>query len=253
MEDQKALEELRRDESSRGAFLKMVGGAGAAGALGIFLAACGDDEEEDKAAETSEDKPAADSGKGDAEIVNYALTLEYLEADFYQQVIASGEITDKKIVEAAKMIAENEQDHVDALKATAEMLGGEVAKKPKTKFDDVLAGGQDMILETAATVENLGAAAYLGQAANITDKEILAAALSIHTVEGRHAAAAQPARGQVDRARTARSPSRRRWTRCSRPSSRSSRPSRATTERRRQTCRTSSWRRPNWPQSKFME
>ena len=52
MEEQKALEELRRDESSRGAFLKMVGGAGAAGALGIFLAACGDDEDEDKAAAT---------------------------------------------------------------------------------------------------------------------------------------------------------------------------------------------------------
>lgn len=188
MEDQKALEELRRDESSRGAFLKMVGGAGAAGALGIFLAACGD-EEEDQAAKTSQDKPAANSGKRDAEIVNYALTLEYLEADFYQQVIASGEITDKKIVETAKLIGENEQAHVEALRGTAEQLGGEVAKKPVTKFDDVLAGGPDKILETAASVENLGAAAYLGQAGNITDKEILAAALSIHTNEARHAAA----------------------------------------------------------------
>ena len=189
MEDQKALEELRRDESSRGAFLKMVGGAGAAGALGIFLAACGDDEEKDEAAKKSEDKPAANSSKRDAEIVNYALTLEYLEADFYQQVIASGEITDKKIVETAKLIAENEQAHVEALRGTAEMLGGEVAKKPVTMFDDVLAGGPDKILETAASVENLGAAAYLGQAGNITDKEILAAALSIHTNEARHAAA----------------------------------------------------------------
>ena len=88
MEEKKALEELRSDPSSRGAFLKIVGGAGAAGALGIFLAACGDDEEEDKAAKTSEDKPAKDNA-GDAAIVNYALTLEYLEADFYKQVIAS--------------------------------------------------------------------------------------------------------------------------------------------------------------------
>ena len=188
MEERKALEELRRDESSRGNFLKMVGGAGAAGALGIFLAACGDDEEEDQAAQTGQETAAKDSGKSDAAIVNYALTLEYLEADFYQQVLASGEITDKKIVEAAKSIAQNEQEHVEALRGTAEKLGGEVAKKPTTKFDDVLAGGQDMILETAATVENLGAAAYLGEAGNITDKEILAAALSIHTVEGRHAA-----------------------------------------------------------------
>ena len=46
-----------------------------------------------------------------------------------------------------------------------------------------------MVLATAATVENLGAAAYLGQAGRIEDKEILAAALSIHSVEARHAAA----------------------------------------------------------------
>jgi len=187
--EQKALEELRRDESSRGAFLKMVGGAGAAGALGIFLAACGDDEEKEEAAKTTEDKPAADSNKGDAEIVNYALTLEYLEAEFYEQVLASGEIKDTKIVEAAKLILQNEQEHVEALKGTAEMLGGEVAKAPKTNFDSVIAGGKKMILESAASVENLGAAAYLGQAPRITSKEILAAALSIHTVEARHAAA----------------------------------------------------------------
>ena len=190
MEEKKALEELSSDPSSRGAFLKIVGGAGAAGALGIFLAACGDDEEEDKAAESGQDTAAKKGGgKGDAAIVNYALTLEYLEADFYQQVIDSGQVTDKRIVETAKLIGENEQQHVEALRGIAESLGGEVAKKPKTKFEDVLAGGPKMILETAATVENLGAAAYLGQAGNIESKEILAAALSIHTNEGRHAAA----------------------------------------------------------------
>ena len=49
-------------------------------------------------------------------------------------------------------------------------------------------GGPDKILQTAAAVENLGAAAYLGQAGNIMSPEVLAAALSIHSVEGRHAA-----------------------------------------------------------------
>ena len=67
-------------------------------------------------------------------------------------------------------------------------LGG-TPKRPKTNFDAVLEGGPEMVLETAATVENLGAAAYLGQAGRIQSKEILAAALAIHTVEGRHAAA----------------------------------------------------------------
>ena len=184
-----ALEELQRDDSSRKRFLKMVGGAGAAGALAIFVAACGDDDEDEGASGGEGKSTAAGSRTSDSEIVNYALTLEYLEADFYRQVIDSGEITDRKIVDAAKRIGENEQEHVDALKATAMQLGGQVAKKPRTKFDDVLAGGQGKILETAATVENLGAAAYLGQAGKIKDPKILAAALAIHSVEARHAAA----------------------------------------------------------------
>ncbi|MGH2839116.1 MAG: ferritin-like domain-containing protein [Thermoleophilaceae bacterium] len=183
-----ALDELREDPQSRARFLKMVGGAGAAGALSLLIAACGDDDDDDSGASTtSTEKPSA--SKGDLEIVNYALTLEYLEADFYDQVVRSGEVTDKKIVELAKAIGENEQAHVEALKATVEQLGGTPAAKPMTKFDDVIAGGPQEILETAASVENLGAAAYLGQAGNIESPEILAAALSIHSVEGRHAAA----------------------------------------------------------------
>jgi rubrerythrin len=75
---------------------------------------------------------------------------------------------------------------VDALTATVKKLGGKPAPKPKTKFplDDAMS-----VLKLAATVENLGASAYLGQAGNIQNKEVLAAALSIHTVEARHASA----------------------------------------------------------------
>ncbi len=186
--EQTALEELQRDESSRKRFLKMVGGAGAVSALGVLLAACGDDDDEDKPAQDADTKKK-DTNTSDAAIVNYALTLEYLEADFYQQAIDSGEVKDKKIAEVAKQILQNEQEHVFALAATAKQLGAKPAAKPKTKFEDVIAGGQDKILETAATVENLGAAAYLGQATAIKSKDVLAAALSIHTVEGRHAAA----------------------------------------------------------------
>jgi len=61
--------------------------------------------------------------------------------------------------------------------------------QPTTKFEEVLNGGLEKVLQTAADVENLGAAAYLGQAGRIKNKEILAAALSIHSVEARHAAA----------------------------------------------------------------
>ncbi len=181
-----ALDELASDPSSRKRFLSMVGGAGAAGALAMFMAACGDDDDEEPSG-TSEEKREK-GGKVDLEIVNYALTLEYLEADFYAEVIKAGVITDKAVAEAAKAIGENEQEHVDALLATARELGTP-ATKPKTDFRAVIDGGERMVLETAASVENLGAAAYLGQAGRIKSREILAAALAIHTVEARHAAA----------------------------------------------------------------
>jgi rubrerythrin len=184
-----ALDELRDDPSSRKKFLKMTGGAGAAGALSLLIAACGggkDKTTSTPAADTQASKPQAG---GDVAIVNYALTLEHLEADFYRQVLDSGVIKDAKVGALAKKFGETEQAHVAALTATVKKLGGTPAAKPQTKFDDVINGGPTKILKTAAAVENLGAAAYLGQAGRIKSKEILAAALSIHSVEARHAAA----------------------------------------------------------------
>ena len=190
-DERSALDELRQEPGSRSQFLKMVGGVGAAGALSVLIAACGGDDEKSTSGSSSGSGSSGGGGgasKADLEIVNYALTLEYLEADFYQQVLDSGEVKDKKVGEVAMEIAENEQEHVAALTATVEKLGGKPAAKPTTNFDSVLEGGEKMILETAATVENLGAAAYLGQAGRIKSKEVLAAALSIHSVEARHAA-----------------------------------------------------------------
>jgi rubrerythrin len=181
-----ALKELARDDSSRKRFLKMMGGAGAASAFAIFLAACGEDEEKKSGASGTKTEKAMGS-KQDLEIVQYALTLEYLEVDFYNAVLDAGVIKDKKIGAAATEIRDNEQEHVDALAAAVKQLGGTV-KRPKTTFTSVIEGGPEMILTTAAEVENLGAAAYLGQAGRIKSKEILASALAIHTVEGRHAA-----------------------------------------------------------------
>ena len=185
-----ALRELADDASSRKRFLRMMGGAGAASAFAIFVAACGDDDDDSASSSSGggmNDEPKAASGR-DLEIVQYALTLEHLETDFYNAVIDAGVIKDKALGETAKMIRDNEQEHVDALTATVEKLGGK-PMRPKTTFDAVLEGGPDKVLQTAAAVENLGAAAYLGQAGRIQSKEILAAALAIHSVDGRHAAA----------------------------------------------------------------
>ena len=184
-----AVRDLANDPSDRKRFLRMMGGAGAASAFAIFVAACGDDDEPAKAGDGSATKTNSESSMaGDLAIVQYALTLEHLETDFYNAVIDSGVIKDKALAETAKMIRDNEQEHVTALTGTVKQLGG-TPKRPKTNFDSVLEGGEKVILETAATVENLGAAAYLGQAGRIKSKEILAAALGIHTVEARHAAA----------------------------------------------------------------
>ena len=182
-----ALDELAQDPASRKRFLRMMGGAGAASAFAIFMAACGDDDDE-SSGPSGQTKTTPASGGNDLEIVQYALTLEHLETDFYNAVIDAGIIKDKGLAATAAMIRDNEQEHVDALTATVEKLGGK-PERPKTNFDSVLEGGEKMVLQTAATVENLGAAAYLGQAARIQSKEVLAAALAIHTVEARHAAA----------------------------------------------------------------
>ncbi|MCW2990465.1 MAG: Twin-arginine translocation pathway signal, partial [Solirubrobacterales bacterium] len=191
-----AVVELARDDLARKRFLKMagktMGSAAAATALGSFIAACGSSSSSSKAgaaASTATSTSGAATTAGDLQIVNYALTLEYLEAQFYADVIASGVIKDPAIGSVAKKFGETEQQHVDALIATVKQLGGTPAAKPKASFQSVIDGGPKMILETAATVENLGAAAYLGQAGRIKSKEILAAALSIHSVEARHAAA----------------------------------------------------------------
>jgi rubrerythrin len=188
-----AVRELAEDATSRKKFLRQAGGAGIAGSLAAFVAACGGDSSSSssKSMATATATPMASArsgteqfGQGDLGIANYALTLEYLEADFYSKVANSGMLKGK-VADTARRFGNEEQEHVDALIQLITKAGGKPASKPKTTFplDD-----EKSILKLAATVENLGARAYLGQAAHIQDKEILAAALSIHSVEARHAA-----------------------------------------------------------------
>lgn len=197
------MEAVRDDAVDRRKFLKMAGSAAVVGALGFTLAACGDDsdssgtttssddEMKDKSSDDDKDDEAKKDGSGDLAIVNYALTLEHIEADFYAAVLDSGIFTNTRFAKYAdtlKAFGEHEAEHVTALMQVAQSLG-EPAPKPKTDFSDVLAKGPDAVAGLAANVENLGAAAYLEQAAKIKSPDILAAALAIHTVEARHAAA----------------------------------------------------------------
>ena len=126
---------------------------------------------------------ASSSGSGDLAIVNYALTLEYLESQFYAKVAKSG-LFKGKTLSLQQSFGAEEAQHVIALKKVATSLGTPAAE-PTGKFP---LNSASQVAKLAASVENLGASAYLGQAGNIKSKEILAAALAIHTIEARHAA-----------------------------------------------------------------
>jgi serine-rich repeat adhesion-like glycoprotein len=125
------------------------------------------------------------TGGGDVDILNFALTLEYLESTFYaeakKRAKPSGEL--KSLVD---LIASDEQQHVEALEATIKQLGGKPVAEPKFDFPYNNTAG---FLELAQTFEDTGVSAYNGAAPMIKSKEVLAAAGGIVQVEARHAAA----------------------------------------------------------------
>jgi rubrerythrin len=181
------VERLVRDDADRKRFLKMAGSAGAASFGAFVLAACGSSKKSSSAtiaAAPASSTQSSSSGSGDVGILNYALTLEYLETDFYDKVVAA-RLFNGAVGTLIKDFAGQEQSHVTALKAAVVQLGGTPAERPKTKFPITTA---TKVAELAYTVENLGAAAYLGQAGSIQSPEVLASALAIHSVEARHAA-----------------------------------------------------------------
>lgn len=171
--------------------LRATGGTAVAAGLAGLVAACGG-KDKPKAAEN--DGPTAkevfgQGAGGDVDIANYALALEYLEATFYAELVESGKIKDAATLGLIKSIGRTERKHVDALTATVKELGGTPVKRARTAFGPVMERGTEKILAVAATVENVGAAAYLGQVDKIKSTKLLAAALAIHSVEARHAAA----------------------------------------------------------------
>lgn len=125
------------------------------------------------------------SGGGDIGILNFALTLEYLESSFYREAKrragASGEL-----MSLIELVARDEDEHVKALTATIKKLGGKPVAEPKFDFPY---NDTKEFLELAQTFEDTGVSAYNGAAPQIKSKEVLSAAGSIVQVEARHAAA----------------------------------------------------------------
>jgi rubrerythrin len=137
----------------------------------------------------------AQAGGGDVEILNFALTLEYLEAAFYTQALKDTKGLSGDVKKLATTLRDNEVEHVDALTAAIKDGGGMPVEAPGVDFGDAFAS-QDSFLKLAQTFEDLGVSAYNGAAVEIQSKDILAAAGGIVQVEARHAAAIRSLRGQ---------------------------------------------------------
>jgi rubrerythrin len=171
------------DGDTRAGFLKKAGLAGGAvmggGALLTALTP-------GAAMAAGKGAPPAKFGKGDVGVLNFALTLEYLEAAFYNEASSNqkkGFIKDGQTQVFLKTVTADENAHVAYLKKA---LGSKAIAAPKVDFGGTTSDEKKFV-ETALALENTGVHAYLGQALNIKTPSNVAAALSIATIEARHA------------------------------------------------------------------
>jgi len=133
------------------------------------------------------------------DVLNFALTLEYLEAKFYSMGLSSGVVpgTDTAVI---TQIGKHETSHVATLKAAISAAGGTPVNEPNFDFT---AGGTyadvftnyATFLTLANAFEDTGVRAYKGQAVNLLGTDLLTAALDIHSVEARHASEIRRLRG----------------------------------------------------------
>ena len=126
----------------------------------------------------------AATGGGDVAILNFALTLEYLEADFYKKAVTLN--LSSEAMALAKEFGDQESQHVTALAGTIKKLGGTPVKSPTFSFPIT---DEASFLKLAQTLEDTGVGAYNGAAPAIQSKAVLGAAGSIVQIEARHAAA----------------------------------------------------------------
>ena len=129
----------------------------------------------------------ADSGGGDVDILNFALTLEFLEAEFYTLAADQVKGLSDDETKLTEKLRDDEKAHVDALTATIKDLGGKPVAKPEFDFGGAF-GSRASYLKTSNTLEDTGVSAYNGAAPAIESTEVLAAAGSIVQIEARHAA-----------------------------------------------------------------
>lgn len=132
------------------------------------------------------------------DILNFALTLEYLEDGFYRAALSQPGLIPQQFVEVFSTISRHESAHVSTLQSA---LGSAAIAQPKFdltgggKYPDILSNFRTFAL-VSQTLEDVGVAAYKGQAPKLTGGgDLLTTALRIHSVEARHAAEVRRVRG----------------------------------------------------------
>ncbi|HEX5250955.1 MAG TPA: ferritin-like domain-containing protein [Gaiellales bacterium] len=155
-------------QATRRRVLRTLAAAGLIGSAGLAAAGAAD---------------AAAEPQGDIAILNYALTLEYLQSAFYTEVERIGSLTGET-ARLARIVGGHERAHVRML---LDVLGHRAVAKPSFDFHGAT-DSQNAFVRTAVAFEDLGVAAYKGQAPRIASPAYLGAALAIHATEARHAA-----------------------------------------------------------------
>lgn len=126
---------------------------------------------------------SAETASSDIVILNFALSLEYLQAAFYTEAERIGALHGA-LAHQAHVVGMHERAHVAAFK---QLLGSAAIKEPTFNFHGVTEK-PDAFRSTAVAFEDLATAAYKQQAPLLKSKKLLAGALAIHSVEARHAA-----------------------------------------------------------------
>ena len=166
------LEETAADASlTRGELLRLSGTGALTGALGYFGAAW------------QEADAAAAKTKNDIAILRFDQVLEFLQSGLYTEAERLGELKPETLA-WARVVGAHERAH---LRAIERLLGPNRVKNPGFDYGSVTSN-ENSFLRTAVAFEDLTAALLKWQAPRLDSRQIVAAAVSLHSVETRHAA-----------------------------------------------------------------